>query len=66
MKPHRATTSKSVPIARTAKATLDDGLYLMTRWNVVMVPPLSTTIEELDEGISILDEALTVADEFVV
>lgn len=42
------------------------GLYLMTRWNMVMVcPPLSITIEELDEGIAILDKALAVADEFV-
>jgi taurine--2-oxoglutarate transaminase len=49
-----------------AKAALDDGLYLMTRWNIVMVcPPLNITIAELDEGIRILDRALTVADEFV-
>ena len=49
-----------------AKAALDDGLYLMTRWNMVMVcPPLNITIEELDEGIAILDDALAVADEFV-
>ena len=42
------------------------GLYLMTHWNVVMVcPPLTITREELDEGIAILDEALSVADEFV-
>ena len=35
------------------------GLYLMTHWNVIMVgPPLTITREELDEGLSILDEAL--------
>jgi taurine--2-oxoglutarate transaminase len=49
-----------------AEAALDGGLYLMTRWNMVMVcPPLNITTEELDEGIAILDEALAVADEFV-
>jgi taurine---2-oxoglutarate transaminase len=38
----------------------------MTRWNMVMVcPPLNITLEELDEGITILDAALAVADEFV-
>ena len=42
-----------------------NGLYLMTHWNVVMVcPPLTITREELDEGIAILDDALSVADEF--
>ena len=64
--PFNPTAQELAPIARTAKAALDDGLYLMTRWNMVMVcPPLNITIEELDEGISILDEALAVADEFV-
>jgi taurine--2-oxoglutarate transaminase len=49
-----------------AKAALDRGLYLMTHWNVVMIcPPLNITTDELDEGIAILDEALSVADEFI-
>jgi 4-aminobutyrate aminotransferase-like enzyme len=30
----------------------------------MVCPPLNVTTEELDEGISILDEALSVADEF--
>jgi taurine--2-oxoglutarate transaminase len=64
--PFNATGEELAPVARMAKAALDDGLYLMTRWNMVMVcPPLNITIEELDEGIAILDEALAVADEFV-
>ena len=65
--PFNPTAQEFAPVARMAKAALDDGLYLMTRWNMVMVcPPLNTTIEELDEGIAILDKALAVADEFVV
>ena len=32
----------------------------------MVCPPLTITREELDEGIAILDEALSVADEFVV
>jgi taurine--2-oxoglutarate transaminase len=48
-----------------AKAALERGLYLMTHWNVVMVvPPLTITQEEADEGLAILDEALAVADEY--
>jgi taurine--2-oxoglutarate transaminase len=38
----------------------------MTHWNVIMVvPPLTITREELDEGLAVLDEALSVADEYV-
>ena len=64
--PFNATGADFAPVAQMAKAALDRGLYLMTHWNVVMVcPPLNITTEELDEGIAILDEALSVADEFV-
>ena len=53
-------------MAALAKRALERGLYLMAHWNVVMVcPPLTITREELDEGIAILDDALSVADEFV-
>ena len=38
----------------------------MTHWNVVMVcPPLTITREELDEGLAVLDDALSIADEYV-
>jgi taurine--2-oxoglutarate transaminase len=63
--PFNSTGEDFAPVARTAKAALERGLYLMTHWNVVMVcPPLNITTEELDEGIGILDEALSVADEY--
>lgn len=62
--PFNATGPDFAPVAQMAKAALDRGLYLMTHWNVVMVcPPLNITLEELDEGIAVLDEALSVADE---
>src|SRR6188472_2651139 len=63
--PFNATGEAFAPVARVYKAALDRGLYLMTHWNVVMVcPPLTITGEELEEGIAVLDEALTVADEY--
>jgi taurine---2-oxoglutarate transaminase len=62
--PFNATGEAFAPVARVAKAALERGLYLMTHWNVVMVvPPLTITRDELDEGIGILDEALALADE---
>jgi len=53
------------PVTRLAKAALERGLYLMTHWNVIMVcPPLTITREELEEGVAILDDVLSIADEY--
>jgi taurine---2-oxoglutarate transaminase len=63
--PFNATGEAAAPIMRVAKAALERGLYLMVHWNVVMVcPPLTITPEELDEGLAVLDEALTSADDY--
>ena len=36
----------------------------MTHWNVIMVvPPLTITREEVDDGLAVLDEALEIVDE---
>ena len=64
--PFNASGEATAPVARVAKA-LDQGLYLMTHWNVVMVvPPADDRRDEVDAGIAILDEALAIADEYVV
>jgi taurine---2-oxoglutarate transaminase len=63
--PFNASGEAAAPVARLAKAALERGLYLMTHWNVIMVvPPLTITREEAEEGIAILDEALVIADEY--
>src|ERR671935_492119 len=65
--PFNATGEAFAPVARVYKAALERGLYLMTHWNVIMVcPPLTITRDEIEEGVSILDEALSVADEYSV
>jgi len=62
--PFNAGGEAAAPVTRMARAALERGLYLMTHWNVVMVvPPLTITREEADEGLAILDEALVIADE---
>jgi taurine---2-oxoglutarate transaminase len=64
--PYNGTGEAAAPVARLARAALERGLYLMTHWNVIMVvPPLTVTREEVDEGIEILDEVLAIADEYV-
>ena len=57
--PFNATGEEFAPMAQVMKAAMERGLYLMTHWNVIMiVPPLTITREELDEGIGILDDVL--------
>jgi taurine--2-oxoglutarate transaminase len=63
--PFNAGGDAATPVTRLTKAALDAGLYLFVHWNVVVVcPPLNITRVELDEGLQILDDALTVADEY--
>ena len=58
--PFNASGEAFAPVARVSKAALERGLYLMTHWNVIIVaPPLTITRDELDEGLSLLDEALS-------
>ncbi|MDQ3378858.1 MAG: aminotransferase class III-fold pyridoxal phosphate-dependent enzyme [Actinomycetota bacterium] len=65
--PYNASGEAAAPVTRLAKAALERGLYLMTHWNMIMVvPPLTITREEVDEGLAVLDEALAIADEYVV
>ena len=65
--PFNAGGEAAAPVTRLAKAALDQGLYLMTHWNVIMVvPPLTITREEAEEGVAILDDVLSIADEYVV
>jgi taurine--2-oxoglutarate transaminase len=64
--PFNAGGDAAAPVTQLTKAALDRGLYLFVHWNVVVIcPPLNITREELDEGLAVLDEVLTLADEHV-
>ena len=40
------------------------GMYTFVRWSYIFIaPPLIVTKEQIDEGIKIISEALTIADE---
>jgi taurine--2-oxoglutarate transaminase len=42
------------------------GMYTFVRWNYIFIaPPLCITREQVDEGLSMIDEALNVADEYI-
>ncbi len=63
--PYNAGGEAAAPVSRVAKAALEQGLYLMTHWNVVMVvPPLTITRDEAEEGVAVLDDVLAIADEY--
>src|SRR3954453_24188719 len=63
--PFNGAGEAAAPVTRLARAALERGLYLMTHWNVIMIcPPLTVTREELEEGIAILDDILSIADEY--
>jgi len=63
--PFNAGGEAAAPVTRLGRAALERGLYLFIHWNVVMIaPPLTITLEELQEGLAILDEVLAIADEF--
>jgi len=62
--PFNATGEAFAPVGKLAKAAMEQGLYLMTHWNVIIVaPPLTITRDELDEGLAILDDVLSLADQ---
>jgi taurine--2-oxoglutarate transaminase len=64
--PFNATGEANAPMARLSKAAMARGLFLMTHFNMVMIcPPLTITRAELVEGLAMLDEVLSVADEYV-
>jgi len=63
--PFNGSGEDAVPVTRLTKAALERGLYLMTHWNVIMIcPPLTITRDELDEGFAVLDDVLSIADEY--
>jgi taurine--2-oxoglutarate transaminase len=63
--PFNAGGEAAEPVTRITKACLERGLYPFVHWNVFAVtPPLTITRDELDEGLEILDDVLSIADEY--
>jgi len=63
--PYNAAGSAAAPMVEFATACKDRGLWPFTHFNRThVVPPCTTTADEVREGIAILDEALEVADRY--
>jgi taurine--2-oxoglutarate transaminase len=58
---HWNSTNREMKTLR--KFCLEHGLFLYTHWHTVLIiPPLTITEEQLEEGINILDSALEITD----
>ena len=63
--PFNATGEAAGPVAAMTKAAMQRGVYPFIHWNVLAVaPPLTITREELDEGLVVIDEVLSLADQY--
>ena len=67
MAPFNAKPTEMVVMNKVAAKLRELGMYTFVRWNYVFVaPPLSITKEQVDEGLAIISQALSIADEHVV
>jgi len=64
--PYNASGPDAAPMTEFASACKQAGLWPFTHFNRThVVPPCTTSAEEVRDGISILDQALAVADKYV-
>jgi taurine--2-oxoglutarate transaminase len=63
--PYNAAGADAKPMAEFATACKQRGLWPFTHFNRThVVPPCTSTEQEVREGLAILDEALSVADSY--
>lgn len=56
----------SAEMGRLRKFMLDRGVFVYTHWHtILMIPPLIITPEQLQEGFSVIDQALEITDAVV-
>jgi taurine--2-oxoglutarate transaminase len=63
MAPYNAKPEEMAVMGQVAGKLRQLGMYAFVRWNYVFIaPPLSITREQIDAGLAIISEALTIAD----
>ena len=66
MAPFNAKPDEMTVMNKVAAKIKDLGMYTFVRWGYIFVaPPLCVTREQVDEGLAIISEAITIADENV-
>ncbi|GAC1377135.1 MAG: aspartate aminotransferase family protein [Hymenobacter sp.] len=66
MAPWNATNDQMAVMNQVAAKIRELGMYTFVRWSFIFIcPPLNITKEEIDEGLAIISEALSIADSHV-
>lgn len=66
MAPFNAKPDEMTVMNQVAARLKQLGMYTFVRWNYVFIaPPLSITREQIDEGLAMISDALTIADQHV-
>ncbi len=66
MAPFNAKPEEMVIMNKVAARLKELGMYTFVRWNYVFIaPPLCITKEEIDEGLFMISDALSIGDEYV-
>jgi taurine--2-oxoglutarate transaminase len=64
MAPYNAKPSQMGVMKKVAASIKDQGMFTFVKWNFIFVaPPLIITKEQIDEGLDIISNALSIADE---
>jgi taurine--2-oxoglutarate transaminase len=67
MAPFNATQDQMTIMNQVAAKIKDLGMYTFVRWNYIFIaPPLCITKNQIDEGLSIISQALKIADNHVI
>ena len=65
MAPYNAKPPEMTIMNEVAACLRKLGMYTFVRWNYIFIaPPLCITVEQIDEGLSIIAEALKIADDY--
>jgi taurine--2-oxoglutarate transaminase len=63
MAPYNAKPDEMLVMNKVASKIRELGMYTFVRWSFIFIaPPLIATKEQIDEGLAIISEALTIAD----
>ncbi|HLF45939.1 MAG TPA: aminotransferase class III-fold pyridoxal phosphate-dependent enzyme [Chitinophagaceae bacterium] len=67
MAPFNATPDEMLIMNKVAAKLKELGLYTFVRWNYIFTaPPLTVTKEQIDEGLAMISEAISIADQFYI
>jgi len=66
MAPFNAKPDEMVVMNKVAARLKELGMYTFVRWNYIFVaPPLCINKEQIDEGLAMISDAISIADEYV-